>query len=147
MLKLTRKTEYALIALGHLNQPESSRVTKVREIADAHDLPFHILAKVMQQMAKEGFVEPVQGAREGYRLKARLADVTLWQFLEAMEGPLGIVDCVIEDECSQADSCCIRSPMQVIDHTLKAVFTGLSLEHVIRPYTHDRRPVQETSGT
>jgi len=143
MLKLTRKTEYALMALGQLSQPEGGGVTKVREIADAHDIPFPVMAKVMQHMARAGFVEPVQGARGGYRLKMDLADVNLWQFLERMEGPLGIVDCVnvSEDECTQVESCSIRNPMQVIDHTLKSVFTGLSLEHVIRPYTLTGRSV------
>ncbi|UCH63043.1 MAG: Rrf2 family transcriptional regulator [Fidelibacterota bacterium] len=138
MLKLTRKTEYALMALGQLSQPEGGGVTKVREIADTCGIPFPILAKVMQQLARRGFVEPVQGARGGYRLKARLADVNLWQFLERMEGPLGIVDCVSEDECTQVESCSIRSPMQVIDYTLKTVFTRLSLESVIRPYAQRR---------
>ncbi len=141
MLKLTRKTEYALMALGHLTRSEESGITKVREIADTHDIPFPVMAKVMQHMARAGFVEPVQGARGGYRLKAHLADVSLWQFLERMEGPLGIVDCVSEDECTQVDSCSIRNPMQVIDHTLKSVFTGLSLEQVIRPYTLTGRSV------
>ena len=140
MLKLTRKTEYALMALGHLTRSEESGITKVREIADAHDIPFPVMAKVMQHLARAGFVEPVQGAQGGYRLKALLADVSLWQFLERMEGPLGIVDCVSlsEDECSQVESCSIRSPMRVIDHTLKTVFTDLSLEQVVRPYARRR---------
>jgi Rrf2 family protein len=143
MLKLTRKTEYALMALGQLSRPDDGVITKVREIADTCGIPFPILAKVMQRLAQKGFVEPVQGAQGGYRLKAQLADVSLWQFLERMEGPLGIVDCVSlsEDECTQVDSCSIRSPMQVIDHTLKSVFTGLSLEQVIRPYTLTGRSV------
>ena len=135
MLKLTRKTEYALMALGHLSGADSGGTTKVREIADSHDIPFPVLAKVMQRLAQEGFVEPIQGAQGGYRLKADLADVNLWQFLEKMEDPLGIVDCVSEDECTQMGSCNIRHPMRVIDYTLKSVFTGLTLEHVIRPYT------------
>ncbi len=136
MLKLTRKTEYALMALDQLSLPEASGVTKVREIADNCGIPFPVLAKVMQHMARKGFVEPVQGAQGGYRLKAQLADVSLWQFLERMEGPLGIVDCASlgEDECTRAESCSIRSPMRVIDHTIKAVLTDLSLEQVVRPY-------------
>ncbi|UCD38913.1 MAG: Rrf2 family transcriptional regulator [Fidelibacterota bacterium] len=134
MLKLTRKTEYALMALGHLSRDENGATTKVREIAVTYDIPFPVLAKVMQRMARKGFVEPVQGAQGGYRLKTDLADVNLWQFLERMEGPLGLVDCVSEDECTQLSSCNIKTPMRVIDHTLKAVFTGLTLEHVIRPY-------------
>ncbi len=140
MLKLTRKIEYALMALGCLSQPDGGGVTKVREIADTCGIPFPVLAKVMQQLARKDFVEPVQGAQGGYRLKAQLADVSLWQFLERMEGPLGIVDClyVNEDECTQVESCSIRSPMRVIDHTIKSVLTGLSLENVVRPYTQGR---------
>lgn len=140
MLKLTRKTEYALMALGHLSRPEGGGVTKVREIADTCGIPFPVLAKVMQRLARAGFVDPVQGARGGYRLKARLADVNLWQFLERMEGPLGIVDCIYvnEDECTQVESCSIRSPMRIIDHTIKSVLTGLSLEYVVRPYAQGR---------
>ncbi|MFB0517089.1 MAG: Rrf2 family transcriptional regulator [Candidatus Neomarinimicrobiota bacterium] len=134
MLKITRKTEYALMALGHLSQAASEDITKVREIADTYDIPFPVMAKVMQRLAHKGFVEPIQGAQGGYRLRADLADVNLWQFLERMEGPLGIVDCVSEDDCTQMGSCNIRNPMQVIDHTLKSVFTRLTLEHVIRPY-------------
>lgn len=138
MLKLTRKTEYALMALGHLGRSEGESVTKVREIADTYRIPFPIMAKVMQRLAQKGFVEPVQGARGGYQLKANLAEVNLWQFLEKMEGPLGIVDCVSEDECTQISSCNIRNPMRVIDYTLKSVFTGLTLEHVVRPYAQGR---------
>ena len=140
MLKLTRKTEYALMALGCLSRPDGGSITKVREIADTCGIPFPVLAKVMQHMAHVGFVEPVQGAQGGYRLKVRLADVNLWQFLERMEGPLGIVDCLFvnEDECTQVESCSIRSPMRVIDHTIKSVLTGLSLENVVRPYTQGR---------
>ena len=139
MLKLTRKTEYALIALGHLSRASDDETVKVREIADSYDIPFPILAKVMQRLAQQDFVEPIQGAQGGYRLKVDLAGVNLWQFLEKMEGPLGIVDCVSEDECSQMGSCNIRHPMRVIDYTLKSVFTGLTLEHVIQPYTSARR--------
>jgi len=141
MLKLTRKTEYALMALGHLSRPDVGGVTKVREISDTYEIPFPVLAKVMQQLARKGFVEPLQGARGGYRLKAALADVNLWQFLESMEGPLGIVDCVCEGECTHVGSCNIRTPMMVIDYTLKSVFTGLSLEYVIRPYAQERGSV------
>jgi Rrf2 family protein len=138
MLKLTRKTEYALMAMGHLGRAGAEEVTKVREIADTYDIPFPVLAKVMQRLAQKGFVEPIQGAQGGYRLKTDLADVNLWQFLEKMEGPLGIVDCVSEEECTQMGSCTIRHPMKVIDTTLKTVFTGLTLEHVVRPYAARR---------
>ena len=130
MLKLTKKTEYALLALTHLGQAESESITKVREIADAHDIPFPVLAKVMQQLAKMEFVEPIQGAQGGYRLKTSLREINLWQFLERMEKPSGIVDCVADHDCAQMGSCTIRTPLQAIDRRIRTVFDGMTLDDV-----------------
>ena len=121
------------MALSHLLNADGAGVTKVRKISQKYQIPFPVLAKVMQQLAREGYVTPVQGAQGGYRLNVDPATVNLWQFLEMMEGPLGLVDCIAEEQCIQLGVCNIRTPMQAIDHTIKSVFHGLSLEQILRP--------------
>lgn len=133
MLKLTRKTEYALLALGHLCHDDDGNATKVREIADTYNIPFPVLAKVMQQLARHNFVEPIKGAQGGYRLKVDPVEIDLWQFLEQMEGRSAIVGCFVDDDCNQLTTCMIRSPLHVIDDTIKSVFHGMTLEDVIHP--------------
>ena len=133
MLKLTRKTEYALLALGHLCKDGHSSTTKVREISDTYNIPFPVLAKVMQQLDRHNFVEPIKGAQGGYRLKIDPVEIDLWQFLEEMEGRSAIVGCFIDEDCDQLPTCLIRSPLHVIDDTIKAVFHGMTLEDVIHP--------------
>ena len=51
MLKLTRKTEFALLALGDPNRAGREVVTKVRQIADHYEIPFPVLAKVLSSRA------------------------------------------------------------------------------------------------
>ncbi len=131
MLKITRKTEYALLALGHLNQGKVDTVTKVREISDLHQIPFPVLSKVMQNLARVGYVEPVKGAHGGYRLRAQTGDTSLMHFLDQLEGPMGIVDCFVDAECDQLHGCSIRTPLQVIDETLRQVFSNIPLNSVI----------------
>ncbi|MFC1481266.1 RrF2 family transcriptional regulator [Candidatus Neomarinimicrobiota bacterium] len=131
MLKITRKTEYALLALGQLSQGNVDTVTKVREISDLHQIPFPVLSKVMQNLARAGFVEPVKGAHGGYRLSAQTGDTSLMHFLNLMEGPMGIVDCFVEADCDQLSGCSIRTPMQIIDDTLRQVFSSIPLINVI----------------
>lgn len=144
MLKLTRKTEYALLALGHLCHDDGGSATKVREIADTYNIPFPVLAKVMQQLARHNFVEPIKGAQGGYRLKVDPVDIDLWQFLEQMEGRSAIVGCFVDDDCTQLPTCMIRSPLHVIDDTIKSVFHGMTLKDVIRPAVPIRGPVGAT---
>lgn len=133
MLKITRKTEYALLALGYLYRADGDEVVKVRQIAETHDVPFPVLAKVMQQLRRVGLVEPVQGAQGGYRLKGDMGEVNLWQFMEQMEGPMGLVDCMTSSDCTQMEMCTIQSPLQVIDQTVRQVLNATSLKDVIRP--------------
>ena len=131
MFKLTRKTEYALLALGYLKGSPDDSVTKVREIADRHRIPFPILAKVMQQLARHSYVEPLQGPRGGYRLGERAITGNLWMFLERMEGPQGLMDCIISTDCAQISTCTIQSPLRGLDATIRNFFNNLQLQDVL----------------
>ncbi len=131
MFKLTRKTEYALLALGYLKGSPDDSVTKVREIADRHRIPFPILAKVMQQLARHKYVEPLQGAKGGYRLADRAMNGNLWMFLEQMEGPQGLMDCIVSTGCDQISTCTIQSPLRELDATIRNFFNNLQLRDVL----------------
>ena len=72
MLKLTKKIEYALIALQHMQSKDANEVTSAKEVAEKFDLPASLLAKVLQQLAKNNIIEPIQGPSGGYKLKKSL---------------------------------------------------------------------------
>ena len=67
MLKLTKKADYGLIALKHLavnRLPSSS----AKEIAETYGIPVPLLSKILQKLAKNGFLLSEQGTNGGYRL-------------------------------------------------------------------------------
>ena len=59
MLKLTRKTEYALIALRHLRFIGKEHVVSSKEIANQYNIPKPLLSKVLQDLARQNFIEPI----------------------------------------------------------------------------------------
>lgn len=130
MLKLTRKTEYALISLRYLQLKSDGKPVTAREISDIENIPLSLLSKVLQHLSKEKLIEPVIGARGGYQLSVNLKKVNLWEFLETMEGPLGLVDCLQNTGCEQEVSCNIQSPIKKINHTVKNVFNNLSVSDI-----------------
>ena len=75
-------------------------------------------------------IEPVVGAKGGYQLAVNLNEINLWEFLETMEGPLGLVDCLQNTDCEQEISCNIQSPIKKINHTVKNVFNKLSVSDI-----------------
>ena len=132
MLKLSRKTEYALMALRHLHGKTTEQLTSSKEIAETYRIPGELLAKTLQQLAREGIVETVQGPYGGYRLKADLEKVCLTDFIELLEGPVALTDCSIDKDCDQLGTCTIRTPIHRINDTMKNVFNNVTLAEVMQ---------------
>ena len=126
MLKLTRKLEYALIALRHMQDKRDTFIS-AKEIADMYLIPQELLAKTLQQMAKLNYIKAAQGHRGGYRMRKGLAEISLTQFIEDIEGPIGIVDCNINSDCVQLDNCNIRMPIKRINSNIRAIFNGIQV--------------------
>ena len=124
MLKLTRKLEYALIALRHM-QDKGDSLSSAREIGDMYLIPQELLAKTLQQMARLNYIKAAQGPRGGYRVRKGLPEISMTQFIEDLEGPIGIVDCNINSDCNQLDNCNIRMPVKQINSNIRAIFNEI----------------------
>ena len=76
MLKLSKKADYALMALQYMAMVRSgetspfnpNRVVNTKEIAEEHHIPLELLAKVLQTLAKYDMVESQNGPKGGYLL-------------------------------------------------------------------------------
>ena len=129
MLKLTRKLEYALIALRHM-QMKGDMLSTTKEIADMYTIPQELLAKTLQQMARLKYIDAVQGPRGGYRIDNLLAKLNLTQFVEEMEGPLEMVECNINSDCIQLNTCNIRMPINKINQNIRSIFNNINITDI-----------------
>ena len=69
MLRLSKKADYALMAMKHLaRKTDSAASTSAREIAEQYDIPIELMAKVLQRLARSGLLTSHQGTRGGYTL-------------------------------------------------------------------------------
>ncbi len=127
MLKLTKKLEYGLIALQHMQGKNENEITSAKEVADKFDLPASLLAKVLQQLAKREIIEPIQGPSGGYKLRKSLDKIKLNDFIEIIEGPVGLVDCLHDPDCNHVGTCNIRLPIERVNNTIKDLFSNMTL--------------------
>jgi len=131
MLKLTRRLEYALIALRHMQQ-RGDGLSSAKEIAELYMIPQELLAKTLQQMVKLNYVKAAQGPRGGYRIKKNLENISMTEFIEAMEGPMGMVDCNINSDCIQISHCNIRLPINKINENIRSMFDDILVSDITR---------------
>ena len=130
MLKITRNVEYALIALRHMQLKQSDKLTSTKEIATRYGVPQQLLAKTLQHMARDGIIEAVQGPTGGYRVATNLDQISMKDFFEKLEGPLGMMDCYFDSDCIQIGACNIRIPIQRINDNMRNLFSQMSVQEV-----------------
>jgi Rrf2 family protein len=135
MLRLSKKSEYALMAVKYIAlQPEKNCVT-AREIADSYSLPYELVSKVLQQLTKYNVITSVQGAKGGYRLSKIPADIFLLDIISAVEPNYRITNCMKENssekDCEHFNCCKIRSPLVKIQIEIDKLFKNMSLTEFI----------------
>lgn len=111
MLRLSKKADYALMAMKHLalagDQPSSAR-----EIAEAYNIPVELLAKVLQRLVRRQLLVSLQGTRGGYQLARNPRLISVADIIVAIEGPVVVTACTTDEgQCEQFTTCNVRDPL------------------------------------
>lgn len=129
MLRLSKKADYALMAMKHLAQKTTATPaelsTSAREIAELYDIPIELLAKVLQQLARRSLLTSHQGTRGGYTLSRPPGAISVADIIQAIDGPLTVTACSThDDDCEQFAKCNVRDPLwRIKDRILSALAT------------------------
>lgn len=112
-MRLTKAGEYGVRCMLFLYKQGVGNLVSKKEIAAQMEIPGHFLAKVAQQLAKQNYLEIVQGARGGYRVVMPPESVTLLEVIEAVEGEIFLNDCLMRsDFCFREDHCAVHRVWQ-----------------------------------
>ena len=85
MLRLSKKTDYALMAMKHLASDPRRRAASAREIAETYDIPVELMAKVLTRLVQSGLLTSHQGVHGGYVLAQPPAATSVAAVLEAID--------------------------------------------------------------
>jgi Rrf2 family protein len=131
MLRLSKKADYALIAMKHLATRPDATSASAREIAEQYDIPIELMAKVLQRLARRGLLASHQGTRGGYRLSRGAAAISVADVIQAIDGPLTVTACSTDSEnCDQYGKCSVRDPLWRIKDRILAALATCSLQEV-----------------
>ena len=131
MLRLSKKADYALMAMKHLAQKPGPQSTSAREIAEQYDIPIELLAKVLQRLVRTGLLASTQGTRGGYTLSRSAKSISVAEVIQAIDGPLTVTACSTEkNTCEQYSKCSIRDPLWQIRERIVAALGTVTLSEM-----------------
>ena len=135
MLKLSKKTEYALMAAKYMAINNSSVFSTAKEISTSYNIPHQLVAKVLQAMAKNDIAVSAKGVNGGFILAKEPAEITLSDIKKAIETNYHIEDCFnkngSDDDCSKFDCCKIKDPLAEIQKKIDKIFFETSLQQIL----------------
>ena len=132
MLKLSRRVEYGIMAVRHIAQKQGASVCTAREIAVAHNLPYDLVAKVLQRLTKSGIVMSQQGVNGGYVLARSASAISIHSIITSIEGnDPALMPCVDTAEMCEFERLCnIKSPLMKIQERITDVFQRMTVAEI-----------------
>lgn len=134
MFALTKKTDYAIIALSHMAK-RAGEVTTAREIACHFNVPLALLMNVLKVMTQAELVRSVRGAKGGYMLAQTPEQITLSDIITAVEGPIRLVHCAAgrdapPEGCGLAPNCPVTEPVNKVHDKLHDFLRNVTLAQI-----------------
>jgi len=117
MITLSKRTDYALLAVSHLARMGSNTSVRAREIAERYEIPAELLAKILQRLARSGVLLSSTGPSGGYALARPADEITVGEVLAAVEGAPALAQCLRDEPgcCEQISRCTIKEPIERIN--------------------------------
>jgi len=132
MLSLTRKSDYALVALVHLARQAPGRAS-ARQIAERFQVPLPMLMNILKELMNCGLVSSTRGVNGGYSLAKPSDQITLADLIEAIDGPVRLAMCCgdesqqREPECDLQAGCPTREPIQKVHDLFRRFLDQVTL--------------------
>lgn len=114
----------------------------IKTIADRQGIPEKYLEQIFAMLKKNGIIRSVRGAQGGYLLAGTPDKITVRQILNALEGPLSPVACVVEGQgtdCKRYDSCVTRTFWCSMMEELNRVTEAVTLADLMECYLAESR--------
>jgi len=120
MVRLSRKADYALIALGYLSE-RAGRVSSARQIAGECQVPLPLLMNLLKRLHQHGILRSVRGMAGGYQVAVDLRDLSLFEL------------CAILDQQQIGKKLALHGPAQALQYRLRRFMEEVSVADLVLP--------------
>ncbi len=133
----SRASEYAIQAMLYLAKRElmdGKKLIQTREIAESHAIPYHFLAKIVQDLAKADLIVSLKGPSGGIGLAHDSKEISVLEIVRSVDNIQYVTDCVVGYEKCSADSPC---PLHFEWEKIRNVIFNLIREKTLRELVED----------
>jgi len=134
---ISRKTKYALQALGRLADHPAGEPMLIADLAAQDRIPRKFLEAILVALRKGGVLQSRVGRGGGYLLALPPAQITMARVVGILDGDLAPLPCLSDtnpvrcDECDDLESCGIRLVMGEVKQAVTDALEGITLADMV----------------
>jgi Rrf2 family protein len=134
MLKLSKKVEYAILAVQHIAKNQGKLIS-AKELADDLKIDFEFLAKTLQSLKNRDLIVSKKGKGGGYELAKTPESTTISDIINAVENKerIQLVDCMEAAgiSCERSKECTLRLPFLNMQNKIQNVFDSTTIAELM----------------
>ncbi len=132
-MKISTRIRYGTRALLQLASRYGEGPIELRDIARNESISLKYLEQLIVPLRTSGLVKSVRGSKGGYTLAKPPSQIRLSDLVEALEGPVNLVDCLRNpEECLRASSCVSREVWGQVSQAITGIFQSITLEDMVK---------------
>ena len=131
---IRRDTDYALRLAAQLAQRyNKTEPISARGLADDTYVSYAIACKVLQKLAAAGLVKSVMGPKGGFLLAQPPDAITFAQVIEAVQGPISVIRCLVGDfDCPMKQTCPVGPKLKTMQHEINDYLNTITLAEFLK---------------
>jgi Rrf2 family transcriptional regulator, cysteine metabolism repressor len=132
-MDISCRGRYATRAMLELAAADPGKPLPLSKISERQEISRKYLQQLMSGLRRAGLVRVVKGFKGGFMIAHDPDDVTIGDILRALEGDLGLVECVrYQDLCPRKPDCLTHSIWSQASQVLEQYFDSISLGNILR---------------
>jgi Rrf2 family protein len=136
-MRFLSQEEYGLRCLLQVARHQQNGLVTMAEVAEAEGLSAEYAGRLLQELRRGGLVKSEKGPGGGYKLGRPAAEISLWQAIEVLGGPLFPDDfCACHPgqrrTCIHVTECAVREVWREANERLRDFLQGIALADVMR---------------
>jgi Rrf2 family protein len=136
----SRSAEYAVRAFIHMAALAPDEYAMVKHIATEAGIPTPFLAKILQELARDGFLRSSKGPRGGFRLSLPPEEISLRRIVDAVDGAGRYQRCIGgSPECNDRAPCGLHDSFQVLRSRIIEYLESTSVADLAKALGEKRR--------
>lgn len=133
-MKISTKGRYGIRSIAELAINYGKEPLSIKSISERQDISEYYLEQIFAKLRKAGIIKSTRGSQGGYTLTRKPSEITIYDVLNPLEGPVEISECLQDVKCDKENCCPAKNLWGRVQKSINEVLINITLQDLVDDY-------------